>query len=332
MIFPEGYRPALGLFETEKAIHFIKDYFQRALARNLTLTRVSAPLFVLSETGLNDNLSGVERPVEFTVAETGKRAEIVHSLAKWKRFALHLYEVPVHEGIYTDMNAVRREEVTDPLHSVYVDQWDWEKAIEGADRNENYLKGTVEAIYRALRETEQALFERFPTEVPKLPEKIAFVSTQELEDAYPGLSPAERESAHARKVGAMFLSGIGGKLKSGKPHDMRAPDYDDWTLNGDVIVWYPLLGRALELSSMGIRVDAAALARQLRAAGAEDRMRYPFHRAVASGEYPLSMGGGIGQSRLCMFLLNKAHIGEVQSSVWREETLAAARRAGVTLL
>lgn len=332
MTFPKDYKPSLGLFETEKAIHFIKDHFQRALAERLTLTRVSAPLFVLSETGLNDDLNGTERAVDFTVKETGKHAVIVHSLAKWKRFALHLYGVPMHEGVYTDMNAIRREETTDPTHSIYVDQWDWEKVISASDRNENYLRGTVESIYHALRKTEQALYERFPTEVPKLPEKITFVTSQELEDMYPNLSSVDRETAYAKEKGAIFVIGIGGKLASGKPHDRRAPDYDDWSLNGDIIVWYPTLNRALELSSMGIRVDSVALASQLKEANAEDRMRFPFHKAVASGEYPLSMGGGIGQSRLCMFLLNKAHIGEVQSSVWPEETLQAAKDAGVTLL
>ncbi len=330
---PDGYRPHLDILETEKAIKLLKDTFEERLARHLSLTRVSAPLFVLPASGLNDNLSGVERAVSFDILnDDGHVAEVVHSLAKWKRYALKRYGMEVGKGLYTDMNAIRRDEVTDNVHSLYVDQWDWEKVISSEDRTVETLKSIVNRIYSVCLDMEAMIEARYPYLSRKLPDHITFVTTQELEDEYPDLSASERETEAARKYGAIFLMQIGGKLRSGKKHDGRAPDYDDWQLNGDIIFYYPLLERALEMSSMGIRVDEASLKAQLEAAGCTDRAELPFQKALLSGELPLTVGGGIGQSRLCMFFLEKAHIGEVQASLWPEEMVRRCSEAGIPLL
>lgn len=320
-----------NIIETEVAIKFIKDVFERELARNLNLTRVSAPLFVFPESGLNDNLNGVERPVAFDVLDIGRDVEVVHSLAKWKRMALAKYGFADGEGLYTDMNAIRRDETLDALHSIYVDQWDWEKIISPSARNFDTLKAAVNSIYSALLSTEAALSERFGT-ASVLPKKIEFMTTAQLEAEYPDLSPKERENAVTKRLGAVFLMQIGAPLKDGVPHDGRAPDYDDWLLNGDILLWDEPLSRAFEISSMGIRVDEAAMRRQLTAAGCEDRAALPFHRALLSGELPQTMGGGIGQSRICMFLLGKHHIGEVQASVWPESMVEECEKQGIHLL
>lgn len=320
-----------NIIETEVAIKFIKDVFERELARNLNLTRVSAPLFVFPESGLNDNLNGVERPVAFDVLDIGRDVEVVHSLAKWKRMALAKYGFADGEGLYTDMNAIRRDETLDALHSIYVDQWDWEKIISPSARNFDTLKAAVNSIYSALLSTEAALSERFGT-ASVLPKKIEFMTTAQLEAEYPDLSPKERENAITKRLGAVFLMQIGAPLKDGVPHDGRAPDYDDWLLNGDILLWDEPLSRAFEISSMGIRVDEAAMRRQLAAAGCEDRAALPFHRALLSGELPQTMGGGIGQSRICMFLLGKHHIGEVQASVWPESMVEECEKQGIHLL
>ncbi len=320
-----------NIIETEIRIKFIKDVFERELAQNLNLTRVSAPLFVFPESGLNDNLNGVERPVCFDIADIGRNVEVVHSLAKWKRMALARYGFSEGEGLYTDMNAIRRDESLDALHSVYVDQWDWEKIISPEERTAETLKSAVLSIYSALLSTEKALCERFGT-VPVLPKEIGFMTTTELEDEFPELSPREREDAAAKRFGAVFLMQIGAPLKNGKPHDGRAPDYDDWSLNGDILLWDEVLSRAFEISSMGIRVDAESLRRQLSAAGCEERAALPFHKALLSGKLPQTMGGGIGQSRICMFLLGKRHIGEVQASVWSDSTLEECEKEGIHLL
>lgn len=320
-----------NIIETEVAIKFIKDVFERELARNLNLTRVSAPLFVFPESGLNDNLNGVERPVAFDVLDIGRDVEVVHSLAKWKRMALAKYGFADGEGLYTDMNAIRRDETLDALHSIYVDQWDWEKIISPSARNFDTLKAAVNSIYSALLSTEAALSERFGT-ASVLPKRIEFMTTAQLEAEYPDLSPKERENAITKRLGAVFLMQIGAPLKDGVPHDGRAPDYDDWQLNGDILLWDEPLSRAFEISSMGIRVDEAAMRRQLAAAGCEDRAALPFHRALLSGELPQTMGGGIGQSRICMFLLGKHHIGEVQASVWPESMVEECEKQGIQLL
>ena len=320
-----------NIIETEILIKFIKDVFERELAQNLNLTRVSAPLFVFPESGLNDNLNGVERPVCFDIADIGRNVEVVHSLAKWKRMALARYGFSEGEGLYTDMNAIRRDESLDALHSVYVDQWDWEKIISPEERTAETLKSAVLSIYSALLSTEKALCERFGT-VPVLPKDIGFMTTTELEDEFPELSPREREDAAAKRFGAVFLMQIGAPLKNGKPHDGRAPDYDDWSLNGDILLWDEVLSRAFEISSMGIRVDAESLRRQISAAGCEERAALPFHKALLSGKLPQTMGGGIGQSRICMFLLGKRHIGEVQASVWSDSTLEECEKEGIHLL
>ena len=320
-----------NIIETEVAIKFIKDVFERELARNLNLTRVSAPLFVFPESGLNDNLNGVERPVAFDVLDIGRDVEVVHSLAKWKRMALAKYGFADGEGLYTDMNAIRRDETLDALHSIYVDQWDWEKIISPSAQNFDTLKAAVNSIYSALLSTEAALSERFGT-ASVLPKRIEFMTTAQLEAEYPDLSPKERENAVTKRLGAVFLMQIGAPLKDGVPHDGRAPDYDDWQLNGDILLWDEPLSRAFEISSMGIRVDEAAMRRQLAAAGCEDRAALPFHRALLSGELPQTMGGGIGQSRICMFLLGKHHIGEVQASVWPESMVEECEKQGIRLL
>lgn len=342
LILPSEYHQKLLPETTEVAIKLIKDAFQARLARALRLRRVTAPLFVLTGTGLNDDLNGTERAVTFEIADMGGRqAEVVHSLAKWKRAKLAAYHIAPGYGLYTDMNAIRTGETLDNLHSLYVDQWDWERVIRESDRNVEYLKATVVEIYRALRETEAIVFEQFPHITPTLPEQIHFVHSEELLQQYPVLTPREREAAAARRYGAVFVIGIGGRLSNGEPHDGRAPDYDDWTtpngdgyygLNGDLIVWDEVLQCPMELSSMGIRVDAAAMRRQLAERGCEERARCDFHRALLEGRLPLSIGGGIGQSRLCMLLLQKAHIGEVQASIWPEEQVAACRERGIILM
>lgn len=329
---PEGYAPAIDLRETQKAIKTVKDFFQKELTKQLKLTRVSAPLFVTPESGLNDNLNGVERPVSFDVKETGGQAEIVQSLAKWKRFALKQYGFGPGEGLYTDMNAIRRDEETDNIHSIYVDQWDWEKVITREERNRETLEHTVTSVYKALKITEDYMAYEYDYIGHVLPERITFLTSQELEDRFPSLSPKEREYEAAKEYGAVFIEQIGGNLKSGKPHDGRAPDYDDWQLNGDIIVYYPVLDIALELSSMGIRVDEEALKRQLALAGCEERAGLAFQKALLSGELPCTIGGGIGQSRICMFYLRKAHIGEIQASLWPDDVRRQAAGAGIFLL
>ncbi len=329
---PEGYAPAIDLRETQKAIKTVKDFFQKELTKQLNLTRVSAPLFVTPESGLNDNLNGVERPVSFDVKETGGQAEIVQSLAKWKRFALKQYGFGPGEGLYTDMNAIRRDEETDNIHSIYVDQWDWEKVITREERNRETLEHTVTSVYKALKITEDYMAYEYDYIGHVLPERITFLTSQELEDRFPSLSPKEREYEAAKEYGAVFIEQIGGNLKSGKPHDGRAPDYDDWQLNGDIIVYYPVLDIALELSSMGIRVDEEALKRQLALAGCEERAGLAFQKALLSGELPCTIGGGIGQSRICMFYLRKAHIGEIQASLWPDDVRRQAASAGIFLL
>ncbi len=329
---PQGYRPPLSGYEMQRAIEFIKHIFPQELANALNLRRVSAPLFVDGGSGLNDNLNGVERPVAFDIPDVGTHGQVVHSLAKWKRLALQQYGFRTGKGLYTDMNAIRRDEVVDNLHSVYVDQWDWEKVIDPADRNEAYLKATVRAIVGAIADTADSLGVEFPRLCPRISRDVVFVTTQELEDAYPDLTASERETAFVREHPTTFLMQIGGKLRSGRPHDGRAPDYDDWQLNGDLLVWNDVLERSLELSSMGIRVSPEVLDRQLRLAGCDDRRQLPFHRMLLAGRLPQTMGGGIGQSRLCMQLIGTCHIGEVQCSLWDERTRDACEAAGITLL
>lgn len=330
---PENYRSPLSIRETEEAIKKVKDFFEKALAVNLNLTRVSAPLFVAPETGLNDDLNGVERPVAFGIREQEERkVEIVHSLAKWKRHALKRYGFDKGEGLYTDMNAIRRDEDTDNVHSIFVDQWDWERIIDPSERNIDTLKTIVKKVYQSLEETEDFMSIKYPYIKKSLPQNITFVSTQELEDQYPDKSPKEREYLAAKEHGAIFLMQIGDKLASGEPHDGRAPDYDDWSLNGDIIVYYSLLDRALELSSMGIRVDETALEQQLQKAGCPERAELPFQKEILNQELPYTIGGGIGQSRICMYFLKKAHIGEVQVSQWPADVLAEAENRKLQLL
>lgn len=333
-VIPQGYAPSLNLYDTQKAIGLLKRLFEDTLAGALNLRRVSAPLFVEASTGLNDDLNGVERAVSFDVPFAGKDAQVVHSLAKWKRMALYRYHFSVGEGLYTDMNAIRRDEELDNIHSAYVDQWDWEKVIAPRDRTEAYLRRTVEAIAQALRETQSTLRAAFPMLncLPVLDSQVSFVTAQALEDRWPDLTPKERERTYVREHPLTFLMGIGGALKSGRPHDGRAPDYDDWALNGDLLVWNSVLGDALELSSMGIRVDPAALDRQLTLSGRDERRNLLFHKLLLDGKLPLTIGGGIGQSRLCTYLLGKAHIGEVQAGIWDEKTLSVCEEAGVILL
>ena len=333
IFIPDDYTPALNLKETQIAIKKVKDFFQRELATELNLRRVTAPLFVTPESGLNDNLNGVERPVTFGIKEQNERqVEIVHSLAKWKRMALGRYEFDPGEGLYTDMNAIRRDEETDNIHSIYVDQWDWEKIITKEERTEETLRQTVKAVYAALRVTEKRMANAYDYIQCILPEEITFVTSQELEDRFPDDSPKEREYKIAKEKGAVFLMQIGGALTSGEKHDGRAPDYDDWSLNGDIIVYYPVLDIALELSSMGIRVDEDALVKQLEIAGCPERAELPFQKAILEKRLPYTIGGGIGQSRICMFFLRKAHIGEVQVSIWPEEEVEYAKGRGVTIL
>jgi aspartate--ammonia ligase len=331
---PEGYAPMLNPYETQLAISTTKRLFADSLSAQLNLRRVSAPLFLEAKTGLNDDLNGVERPVSFDIKATGTEAQVVHSLAKWKRQALSDYCFMPGTGLYTDMNAIRRDEDLDNLHSIYVDQWDWEKVITAADRNVEYLKNTVRGIVGAVVTTEKTMRNLFPALMkhPETDPEITFITTQELEDLYPALTPKERENAFVKEHRTTFLMQIGGQLKSGIKHDGRAPDYDDWSLNGDLLLWNDTLQCAYELSSMGIRVDAEAMDRQLTLAGCDARRALPFHQGVLNGTLPLSIGGGIGQSRLCMLLLGSAHIGEVQSSIWDEDTIAACAEAGIPLL
>lgn len=331
---PEGYRPLLGLYDTQVAIAMTKRVFEDTLSGALRLRRVSAPLLLDAATGLNDDLNGVERPVEFDIRATGTRAQVVHSLAKWKRAALHRYGFGVDSGIVTDMNAIRRDEDLDNLHSIYVDQWDWEKIIAPEERTLEHLQDTVKRIVGAICDTEKTMRSLFPALniLPATQREITFITTQELEDQYPGLTPKEREDAFVKDHPTTFLMQIGGALRSGKPHDGRAPDYDDWSLNGDLLFWNHTLQRSYEVSSMGIRVNAESLDRQLSLSGCDARRALPFHKALLSGELPDTMGGGIGQSRLCMLLMGSAHIGEVQSSIWDEETRRICAKCGVTLL
>lgn len=333
LTIPEGYYAPLTIRETEVAIKEIKDHFERALAKSLHLTRVSAPLFVRPESGLNDNLNGVERPVSFGIKEQDEApAEIVHSLAKWKRYALKHYDFHSGEGLYTDMSAIRRDEDTDNIHSLYVDQWDWEKVISKEERNMETLEYTVRKVFSALKETEDFIARRYNYIEPLLPDDIFFITSQELENMYPDCPVKERERRIAKLKGAVFISQIGKELASGEKHDGRAPDYDDWELNGDIIVYYPVLDMGLELSSMGIRVDEDSLAKQLKLAGCEERAELPFQKALLNKELPYTIGGGIGQSRICMYYLRKAHIGEVQSSLWPEDVMNCALEHGIQLL
>ena len=332
LIIPKDYNPVLNTRDTEIAIKLVKDFFERELARQLNLTRVSAPIMVTPQSGLNDNLNGVERPVDFDILETGERAEIVHSLAKWKRMALKTYGFAPGEGLYTDMNAIRRDEITDNIHSIFVDQWDWERILTPQERNEATLRAIVEKIYETLQATEDHVCAHYPHITPELPKRIAFVTTQELEDRYPDKTSKEREYLAAKEHGAVFLMGIGGALRSGKIHDGRAPDYDDWSLNGDSLLYYKPLDISLELSSMGIRVDPAALRRQLEIRGCQERAKLPFQAALLRGELPQTIGGGIGQSRMCVYFLRKAHVGEVQASLWPADVMDACRKANIQLL
>ena len=331
-VLPERYQPALGLYETQKAIGLIKNIFQVKLCAALHLKRVTAPLFVDPATGLNDDLNGVERPVGFDIPAVGIEGQVVHSLAKWKRLALHDYNFFVGNGLVADMNAIRRDEELDNLHSIYVDQWDWEKVIDESTRNEATLKDTVERIVSAICGTLDELKWQFSSLDTDLCRDVFFITAQELEDMYPQLTPKEREGIITKKHKTVFIQQIGGKLKSGKPHDGRAPDYDDWSLNGDLLFWHEPLQCALEISSMGIRVDPESLDKQLSLAGCDNRRELPFHKMLLNGELPLTIGGGIGQSRLCMLLLGKAHIGEVQASLWDEETKRLCKEAGIVLL
>ena len=333
LIIPKDYSPILYPMETQRAIKKIKDYFQEELAYGLKLRRISAPLFVLPESGLNDNLNGVERRVSFTIKDMNEQnAEIVQSLAKWKRYALGKYKIEPGRGIYTDMNAIRRDEELDNLHSIYVDQWDWEKAITRQQRTTAYLHQTVTTVYNAVKNLGDFVNRHYSDVRNDIPNEIFFITSQELEDRWPDKTPKQREDLICREYGAVFVEKIGGPLASGKPHDGRSPDYDDWNLNGDILLWNDVLNMAFEISSMGIRVDAEAMDRQLRAAGAEDRRNLPFHQAVLHDELPLSVGGGIGQSRRCMFFLKKAHIGEVQASIWPQDMIDACRTGGIELL
>ena len=331
-VIPHGYKPLLDLYQTQTAIGCLKRNFEQKLCAALNLKRVSAPLFVEPSTGLNDDLNGVERPVSFDLKETGRTAQVVHSLAKWKRMALYKYGFAAGEGLYTDMNAIRRDEEMDNLHSVYVDQWDWEKVITKEQRTEAYLRETVTTIYNAIKnlgDYVNRLYRNIQTEIPN---EIFFITTQELEDLYPDKTPKEREDIITKEHGAVFIMKIGGLLASGQRHDGRSPDYDDWELNGDIILWNEVLDRAFELSSMGIRVDADAMKRQLALAGCPERAELPFQKAILNEELPYTIGGGIGQSRLCMYFLRKAHIGEVQASIWDDETLKACAADAITLL
>ena len=332
VIIPKGYRPSLNLYDTQAAIELIRRTFTAALCEALHLRRVTAPLFVETRTGLNDNLNGVERAVAFDIPDANTEAQVVHSLAKWKRMALKTYDFHVGKGLYTDMNAIRRDEELDNLHSVYVDQWDWCKVIEETDRTQAYLMGTVQQIVDCIIQTLHTVKDRYPQIQTELKQDVTYVTAQALADLYPGLDAKARENAFVKEHKTVFLMEIGDVLRSGEKHDGRAPDYDDWRLNGDLLFWNDVLDQAFEISSMGIRVDAKTLDIQLRKAGCDDRRSLPFHQALLNGELPQTMGGGIGQSRLCMLLLGKAHIGEVQSSIWDRKTKEACAAAGIPLL
>lgn len=333
LFIPKDYTPVIDYMESQRAIKKIRDFFQQELAYGLGLRRVEAPLFVRPESGLNDNLNGIERPVDFTVKDMDDaNVQIVQSLAKWKRMALGRYNIKPGHGIYTDMNAIRRDEELDNIHSVYVDQWDWEKVIRKEDRNEEYLIEVVNRIYLAVKNLGDYVNRHYPELRTELPNEIFYITSQELEDMYPDKAPKERERAIAEEKRAVFISKIGGKLNSGKPHDGRSPDYDDWELNGDIILWNDILEDAFEISSMGIRVDEESMARQLKLAGAEDRAELTFHKAILAGELPYTIGGGIGQSRLCMYFLRKAHIGEVQASVWPDDMIKQCEENDIFLL
>lgn len=332
LVIPERYESSLGIIETQQAIKDLKDFFENRLGEMLKLTRVSSPLFVLPETGTNDNLNGVEKPVSFEVPHLRKDAEIVHSLAKWKRVALKKYGFSVGRGLYTDMNAIRKDEELDNLHSLYVDQWDWELIINKEDRTMKTLKKVVKSLYKVFKETEEHVHMIYPEVECVLPEEITFITTQELLDMYPNLTPKEREDAIVREKKAVFLMQIGKVLSNGEKHDGRSPDYDDWDLNGDILFYNPVLDNAIELSSMGIRVDEKALERQLKLANCEDRKELDYHKALLEGKLPYTIGGGIGQSRICMFFLNKAHIGEVQVGIWPQEMVEECAKSGIELL
>ncbi len=332
LYIPEGYKSSLTLRETQHAIKYVKDVFQQALSFALTLDRVTAPLIVQKGSGINDDLNGVERKVEFDIKEINTNAEVVQSLAKWKRMALYRYGYQTGEGIYTDMNAIRRDDDADNTHSIFVDQWDWEKVITPEQRNVEFLKAAVRSIVKAVVYTKRKVRLRYPQLTGNINDEVFFITSQELEDMYPDKTPKEREKLIAKEHGTVFIMQIGGVLASGQKHDGRAPDYDDWSLNGDIMVWDEVLDNALEISSMGIRVDAESLKKQLAECGAEDRMQYKYHKMIADGTLPLTMGGGIGQSRLCMLLLEKAHIGEVQSSVWSDEVVEKCADNGIILL
>lgn len=332
VFLPEGYHTPLSVYEMQRAIEFIKSNFQMNLGHALNLRRVSAPLFVEENSGLNDNLNGYERPVQFDIPDVGVNAQVVHSLAKWKRMALKEYGFAPGEGLYTNMNAIRRDETLDNLHSCYVDQWDWEKVITREERNLDTLKNTVREIFKIIKHMQHEVWYKYPQAVKHLPSDIFFITSQELEDMYPDKSPKERENLITKEHGCVFLMQIGDKLASGEPHDGRAPDYDDWKLNGDILFWYETLGCALEISSMGIRVDETSLGEQLKKAGCEDRATLPYHRMLLNGELPCTIGGGIGQSRLCMLLLDRAHIGEVQASIWPAAMREECRKHKIYLL
>ena len=326
------YKSKLNLIDTEKGIKIIKDSFEKNLAKELNLLRVSGPLFVKKSSGLNDNLNGVEKPVSFTINGVDDDIEVVHSLAKWKRYALNVYDIPIDSGIYTDMNAIRKDEHEDCLHSIYVDQWDWEKHINEQERNVSFLKKTVKKIYKAILATQRVILEKYPELDSVFEKNITFITSKKLLSLYPDLSPKERETEICKKYGTVFVIGIGAKLSNGKPHDSRAPDYDDWKLNGDILVYYPPLNQAVEISSMGIRVNKESLTKQLELTNNLDRLSLPFHQALINNELPLSIGGGIGQSRLCLVMLNKIHIGEVQSSIWNKEEKEKAKKENIKLL
>ena len=332
VILPAGYKPVLGSYDLQRAIALTKDIFQQEFTQNLQLKRVSAPLFVKSSSGLNDDLSGKERAVTFDIPAIGDDAQVVHSLAKWKRLALQKYGFAVHEGLYTDMNAIRRDEELDNIHSIYVDQWDWERIIQKEDRTEKYLEETVQSIVDVICNASDALKAAFPQIQVTLERNVTFITSQQLEDLYPNETPEQREYLFAKEHKTVFIMQIGRKLRSGKSHGNRAPDYDDWSLNGDIIFWNDLLGIAFEISSMGIRVDPAAMDRQLTEAGCDHRRSLPYHKMLLGGELPLTIGGGIGQSRLCMLLIGCAHIGEVQTSLWDEDTLAICKENNIPLL
>ena len=332
LFIPENYFSPLDVYKTQTAISFIKRTFQDRLAASLNLKRVSAPLFVTEDSGLNDNLNGTERPVSFDIPDAQSVGQVVHSLAKWKRLALKEYNFGAGDGLYTDMNAIRRDEELDNIHSIYVDQWDWEKVITREQRTLDYLKEITERIVNVICDTSDLLRVDFPELTVKLNRKVFAITTSELEDMYPDLTPKQREDAITKEHGTVLLMQIGGKLKSGKPHDGRAPDYDDWALNGDILFYNEVLGRSFEISSMGIRVDEESLDRQLTERGCDDRRALPFHKALLSGELPLTVGGGIGQSRLCMLMMGSAHIGEVQSSIWDKDTIEGCKKAGIKLL